>query len=134
MRQFQPLNEKAQSRGFQDYEHYLKSSIHWHAFSQRYIGKRCWCCYESRPYNLLLHHLIYERLGRELPRDVVTLCRWCHEKVHQMIHDREAQLHDAHVKLCAAFLNSEQMNLTFDRPDSCNQTEQNLPDDQEIVA
>ena len=31
--------------------------------------------------NLDVHHLTYERLGHELLRDLVVLCRTCHERV-----------------------------------------------------
>lgn len=32
--------------------------------------------------NLHVHHLTYERLGRELLTDLVTLCAGCHRKQH----------------------------------------------------
>jgi hypothetical protein len=44
----------------------------------------CWCCGVMagiRP--LDLHHLTYERLGRELPRDLVLVCRPCHDTIHE---------------------------------------------------
>jgi hypothetical protein len=29
-----------------------------------------------------MHHKTYERFGRELPEDLVLICRWCHESIH----------------------------------------------------
>ena len=124
MRNPEVLDEKARAIGYQSYDHYLKSSLYWHAFRQRRIGNICSCCYEARPYNLVLHHVSYQRLGEERPSDVVTLCRWCHEKVHQMIHDGDANFADAHVSLRVRFLESgRQMALTFYGPDSDEEDE-----------
>jgi hypothetical protein len=33
-------------------------------------------------YRLDVHHLTYERLGRESPDDLLVLCRDCHELIH----------------------------------------------------
>jgi hypothetical protein len=32
-----------------------------------------------------LHHRSYDRLGRELDRDVVALCRPCHRRLHRIL-------------------------------------------------
>ena len=33
--------------------------------------------------NLQVHHVTYEHIGFEKPGDLVTLCKWCHRKVHK---------------------------------------------------
>lgn len=45
-------------------------------------GYKCHICGSSR--NLNVHHLTYERLGHEDMEDLMTLCRSCHEKVHEI--------------------------------------------------
>lgn len=46
-------------------------------------GYRCSMCgasgYDIR---LEVHHLTYERVGHELPSDLMVLCRTCHQKRH----------------------------------------------------
>jgi 5-methylcytosine-specific restriction endonuclease McrA len=42
---------------------------------------KCENCGE--PYGLQVHHLTYERLGRELDTDLVVLCRQCHANEHR---------------------------------------------------
>jgi hypothetical protein len=39
-----------------------------------------------------VHHCTYERLGEELPQDVVTVCDSCHVKIHKS----NAKLENAH--------------------------------------
>jgi len=46
----------------------------------RFRGEACEYC--GRLERLELHHLSYERLGRELPEDVVLLCSVCHQRAH----------------------------------------------------
>lgn len=43
-------------------------------------GNKCRACKSTE--NLHLHHITYARLGFELPKDLVILCKICHEKVH----------------------------------------------------
>ena len=55
----------------------------WKEFKKLLIeerGNRCEQCNMVKP--LDGHHLTYERLGYELPKDVVLLCRNCHVKIH----------------------------------------------------
>lgn len=43
----------------------------------------CWCCGVMAGVQPLdLHHLTYERLRHEWPKDLVLLCRTCHDTVH----------------------------------------------------
>jgi len=72
------------------YEEYLKTE-HWVLFALkiRKERKNCQDCgisaEEARKrdrQNLNVHHLTYERIGHELPEDVVAICRYCHAKRH----------------------------------------------------
>ncbi len=44
------------------------------------VGYRCQGCDEDE--RLEVHHLTYERLGREPMRDLMVLCRLCHAREH----------------------------------------------------
>lgn len=41
----------------------------------------CEAC--GMPYVLELHHLHYDSQGREVPDDLMALCRLCHENMHR---------------------------------------------------
>ena len=72
------------------YEGYLLSQA-WYEkrklklFNSDYTCEKCgYCSYKSieeRP--LDVHHKTYERLGNELPGDLMVLCRKCHGENHQ---------------------------------------------------
>jgi len=62
------------------YAEYLLSS-EWQARRQGALeraGHRCQLCYSKM--RLEVHHRTYERLGHELPDDLVVLCDRCHER------------------------------------------------------
>ncbi|MBA2754805.1 MAG: HNH endonuclease [Chloroflexia bacterium] len=68
-----------------NYRDYL-NSYNWQQRRQFILqrdGHRCRQCGDA--YRLEVHHLTYRRLGREHPNDLMTLCRPCHESVHQRI-------------------------------------------------
>ena len=75
---------KAMGPEFRDeYHAYLMSDV-WtvrkHA-ARAAAGGRCQICnYGGR---LDVHHRTYERIGNELPTDVVVLCRQCHRLFHE---------------------------------------------------
>lgn len=65
------------------YEKYVKTDC----FSLRriaYLKNHKWCegCGQNIP--LQLHHLTYERLGRELDKDLLALCERCHRTFHEL--------------------------------------------------
>lgn len=65
-----------------DYEEYLESD-HWKKFRakiRRRAGGYCERCKVGKRADI--HHLSYERLGHELPSDVVAVCSECHEWLH----------------------------------------------------
>lgn len=78
------LSKQRQER-ISKYREYLKSE-HWILFRLTIIatrGLRCEQCGTVRG-KIHLHHLSYERLGKELESDVRLLCAWCHTKEHGM--------------------------------------------------
>ncbi len=46
-------------------------------------GRRCQLC--NSVDSLQVHHRTYERLGNELPADLIALCRSCHAKFHDVL-------------------------------------------------
>ena len=102
------LDKKARSIGFSHYLDYLANSARWHLLRLTLTGKTCYCCGEWKAFWLLLHHISYERLGRELPEDVITLCRWCHDRCHELIWTKKATLQNAHI-LVKAEMDAERL-------------------------
>lgn len=71
------------------YQEYIKS--HWWAALRKRIfkkrGRKCEVCGATK--RLQLHHLTYERMGRERESDLKILCRHCHELTHELHPDVE---------------------------------------------
>lgn|SRR5258707_10513860 len=64
---------------------YLKSG-HWQGQRKQALRRakhRCQHCESTR--RLEVHHLSYERLGREKKKDLIVLCAICHEKEHVLL-------------------------------------------------
>jgi hypothetical protein len=64
------------------YAAYLRSQAwaHRKAEALERAGRRCQVCGHDR--RLDVHHNTYERIGAELPGDLVVLCRLCHNRFH----------------------------------------------------
>jgi 5-methylcytosine-specific restriction endonuclease McrA len=65
-----------------DYTAYLRSP-EWNARRRAALkraGFKCSRCPSTT--RLHVHHKSYERLGEELPRDLLVLCDQCHRKEH----------------------------------------------------
>lgn len=84
--------------GYKNYNDYL-SNPNWKVFSNYIKLKRklCFCCNYKN--NLSVHHINYDNLGYEMPKDVVVLCNSCHLKVHTLTKSRKASLKNAHIIL-----------------------------------
>lgn len=68
------------------YKEYLQTE-HWQNVRRRALKTakgRCQLCNENKK-ALDVHHKTYERKGREYRRDVIVLCRSCHEKFHDKL-------------------------------------------------
>lgn len=68
--------------GYTTYNEYLKSD-HWLVFSKGVRRRICYCC-GKRNLDLQVHHTTYERLGKEMPFDVETVCGGCHVAIHEI--------------------------------------------------
>jgi len=81
-RQLADLIPKPSPLRFVPYDEYLKTP-HWQTMRRRALlraGNQCQNC--GFPRRLQVHHLTYDRRGREAEGDLVVLCAWCHEKEH----------------------------------------------------
>lgn len=70
----------------QQYDNYLKS-YEWkrkHDFIMNKYGYRCVLCFKPA---VNVHHLTYDRVFLEDERDLIALCKNCHEFVHGFIDD-----------------------------------------------
>lgn len=67
-----PLNKN-------EYGMYLHSEI-WEQTKNKFKKNKCEKCGGTEMLNL--HHLNYENIGNETKKDVITLCRKCHESLH----------------------------------------------------
>jgi len=89
--------------GFKSYKEYLKSD-YWKKAKKRYfkagMPKYCIGC---RNQIFQLHHRSYTRLGKELPRDLIPLCRDCHKKVHDYLKENPTKLTGTHKVLRIIF-------------------------------
>lgn len=76
------LNKKPTEKQ-QSYREYLKSPA-WFRKAQeakKKANNTCQLC-GKRTVWLDVHHLTYERLGHEIPTDLIAVCRACHDEVH----------------------------------------------------
>ena len=81
---YQPIGENPENEKDAKlfYRLYLDSDI-WKKKRRERIEKdgfKCSVCGSAK--NLNVHHITYERLGREDLEDLVTLCRDCHSRLH----------------------------------------------------
>lgn len=74
--------------GFATYRDYLQS-VHWQNLRASWEPRRtrnkkpvCEFCLAGH-LRLDLHHKTYNRLGEELPRDLVLICEKCHARTHR---------------------------------------------------
>ena len=65
------------------YDWYINHSPVWYAkrkWALERAGYKCEQC--GNTYNLSVHHLNYNNLGKEHPEDLKVLCKTCHEREH----------------------------------------------------
>ncbi len=71
--------------GFQSMQEYWSSEL-WRKTKKRYrrsdYPQRCLICGSS---DFDLHHRSYARLGEEKLFDLVPLCRWHHDQIHELL-------------------------------------------------
>lgn len=69
-----------------DYASYLRTE-HWRAVATQArlaAGHKCQLC-GATGVELHVHHNTYDRLGDELPHDLIVLCGECHDEFHARI-------------------------------------------------
>ena len=67
------------------YYAYLQS-LQWKSIRLDYMRRVGWLCEHCRVRKSeIVHHLIYDRLGREQPEDLMALCRECHDRMHGLL-------------------------------------------------
>jgi 5-methylcytosine-specific restriction endonuclease McrA len=74
--------------GMDEYDKYLESE-HWQGMRRQALAAQlqehdhnfCVQC-AAKTAQLHVHHLTYERLGKELLSDLTIICKPCHNKVH----------------------------------------------------
>ena len=97
------LDALAIERGYKSYASYLDSD-HWknirRSYGQAWPDCRCLGCGSSR-YNL--HHICYDRLGREFLYDMIPLCQTCHDLVHRTHKRNRIPIREFKDALAAAF-------------------------------
>ena len=75
---------KKEHNPYVEYQEYLQSK-EWQIVRRKRLqidGYRCQMCGTGK--NLQVHHISYEHLGQEKEiDDLVTLCKECHQKVHE---------------------------------------------------
>ena len=76
------IRENDQYYANMPYRQYLQSA-RWRAKREQRKAIDKWACVKcGETYGLQVHHLTYERRGRERMSDLVTLCEDCHRRVH----------------------------------------------------
>ena len=75
---------------YRDYRRYLQSRA-WRARRRHFIALAGGCCSEcGGSLGLQVHHVTYERLGRERFEDVEVMCSRCHGRITQAPRRHEA--------------------------------------------
>ena len=76
------FKNKLKKLGYKTYAGYLRSA-HWQAVRKRYAKSKrkkvCECCGDA---HYQLHHNSYDNLGAERLKDLNSLCKICHFRVH----------------------------------------------------
>jgi len=84
-----------------NYQSYLESK-HWKDLKEEFlfnlpIQKRS--CYICRSRKIEIHHRTYSHIGNEKYKDLVCLCRYHHQLVHDLVTTKEISLKNAHSKV-----------------------------------
>ncbi len=67
------------------YPQYLQTE-HWKSLRMQVIERddwRCQSCHDTTD-NPQVHHLTYDRRGKELLEDLITICPSCHRAIHNL--------------------------------------------------
>ena len=87
---------------FANYGEYLASAW-WKSRRARFWANHkriCFCCEQKATE---IHHCSYDRKGAELDKDLVPLCRQCHETITRLVAEYKLQLLTAHIDFKAIY-------------------------------
>lgn len=82
--------------GFQTYTDFTKSDL-WKSRREKFYGthkRECKVCKSVE--HVELHHVDYARIGKELDRDLVPLCKDHHGLAHKIVKKHKVPLKAAH--------------------------------------
>lgn len=70
-------------------KHWLKVKIRkFKSFTKKHGVKKKFCEACGKKSTVCLHHITYENIGHEHLKDLVYLCRKCHEETHKIVDHR----------------------------------------------
>ena len=81
------FNQLLKSAGFKDYAEYLESP-HWKILRADTVGHHGYCAVCKSLQSPRLHHCNYSRLGHEAPDDIIVLCKYHHDFVHEELNSQ----------------------------------------------
>lgn len=88
----QKMKYNLQDLGFNSYKEYLLTN-HWKKLKIKFYKSKLFhgCCEACGRKNcqLHIHHRTYKRLGHERLNDLVALCSYCHQDVHNLVNNNE---------------------------------------------
>lgn len=84
----------------QNYTNYINSN-QWRHKRQNFLEKKKVCSGCGATLKKLdVHHTTYERFGREFKRDLVAVCRGCHNEIHNLHKSQNISLQEATERIC----------------------------------
>jgi hypothetical protein len=101
-----------QAAGFESYSDYLQSP-HWKRTRVRVMERAKRRCHACDARAEVIHHVTYRHLGKERERDLIAVCRECHERIHQALDARYPQARSVAYK---AERTAEVFEFLFNRP------------------
>lgn len=69
--------------GYESYSDYLNSTV-WKEKAlaiKKHMGEKCEICFSKE--SLEVHHITYNNITNESLKDLVVLCKSCHEEAHK---------------------------------------------------
>lgn len=86
---------------FKSYEDYLQSDL-WiqkRNMALSALGDQCQICKSKK--GITVHHVSYDRIGKELIEDLSALCKSCHKMVHALVSEdpKQYNIKDCHTKI-----------------------------------
>jgi hypothetical protein len=90
-------NKRLRELGFSSYSEYLKSDT-WKTnkkrllSSKRFREKKCFC---GSTKSVCIHHITYKNIGNEKVQDVIPVCKFHHEMIHNYEKEKDCSIRKA---------------------------------------